>query len=498
MARVAFVSKLAIVEPLGIMRLSASLRADGHETLLVDPTQPESADELTAFRPDLLGFSVITGQHVYYRRIAAALRDHLGVPVLFGGPHPTFFQAEVERPEVDAICLGEGEQVIVEVARALDAGAGRIPNLPGLHVKQADGSVWRGPLRPLIEDLDGLPWPDRALLRRASRLHRVAGRHHFIASRGCAYRCTYCYNHAAMDMFEGLGRFVRFRSPADLVGECEQVARDHRFTYAYFLDDIFIMSRTWFREFAQLYAERVGVPYCAHVRAEMVTDEAAEWLARSGCRAVNLGIEAGDPRVRRELLDRPMSDEEIIAACDRLHAVGVKVVAPNIIGIPGTTLEEDLATIRLNQRARPDHPSVSIFQPYPGTRLAELAQAQGEFDGAFDGVPESFYDDSVVGVPHRDQLRTLYLLFHLLVVLRVPEPAIRQLVRLPPGRLMEAASVLGKGYTYTRIFHQRRTPQEWRELVRNVFTSGIFGHWGQVRMTAGEESALVARLAALG
>lgn len=498
MARVAFVAKLAVVEPLGIMRLSASLRAAGHETFLVDPTQVESAAELQAFDPQLLCFSVITGQHTYYRRIAGALKAHLGVPTLFGGPHVTFFPREVERPEVDAACVGEGEHVIVEVAQALDEGARRIPNLPGLHVKQEDGSIWRGPLRPLIEDLDGLPWPDRQLLRRASRLHRVAGRHHFIASRGCAYKCTYCYNHAAMDKFEGLGRFVRFRSPQDLVGECEAVAREHRFTYAYFLDDIFIMSRSWFKEFAELYAARVGIPYCAHVRAEMVSEEAAELLAMSGCRAVNLGIEAGDEGVRRELLDRPMTDDEIVAACDRLHAVGVKVVAPNIIGIPGTTLEHDLATIRLNQRARPDHPSVSIFQPYPGTKLAELAQGLGQFDGGFDGVPESFYDDSVVDVPHRDQLRTLYLLFHLIVVLRIPEPVARRLVELPPGRLLEALSVLGKSVTYTRIFHQRRTPTEWRELVRNVFTSGIFGHWGQVRMTAGEESELVARLGALG
>lgn len=497
MARVAFVAKIAVVEPLGLMRLSAALLRAGHDTLLVDPTDPASAGDLEAFAPQLLCFSVITGQHLYYRRIAGVLREHLGAPVLFGGPHATFFPQEVEQDEVDAVCVGEGEDVIVEIADALDGGAGRIPNLPGLQVTQADGTVWRGPLRPLIDDVDGLPWPDRPLLRRASRLHRVAGRHHFIASRGCAYKCTYCYNHAAMDKFEGLGRFVRFRSPQDLVGECEAVARDYRFTYAYFLDDIFIMSRSWFAEFAELYAARVGVPYCAHVRAEMVTEEAAELLAMSGCRAVNLGIEAGSERVRRQLLDRPMTDEEIVGACERLHAVGVKVVAPNIIGIPGTTLEEELATIQLNQRARPDHPSVSIFQPYPGTRLAELAQGMGEFDGGFDGVPESFYDDSVVDVPHRDQLRTLYLLFHLIVVLRIPEPVVRRLVRLPPGRLIEALSVVGKGVTYTRIFHQRRTVEEWRELVRNVFTSGIFGHWGQVRMTAGEESALVARLAAL-
>lgn len=497
MARVAFVAKLAVVEPLGIMRLAAALKAAGHQALLVDPTRPESAAELEDFAPQLLAFSVITGQHTYYRRIAAVLREHLGVPTLFGGPHATFFPQEVEQPAVDAVCVGEGEDVIVDVAAALDAGADRVPELPGLWVKRADGSVYQGPLRPLIEDLDRLPWPDRPVLRRASRLHAVAGRHHFIASRGCAYRCTYCYNHAAMDKFEGLGRFVRFRSPQDLVGECEAVAEQYRFTYAYFLDDIFIMSRSWFREFAHLYAARVAIPYCAHVRAEMVSEELAELLAMSGCRAVNLGIEAGDERVRRELLDRPMTDEQIVDACDRLHAVGVKVVAPNIIGIPGTGLDEDLATLRLNQRARPDHPSVSIFQPYPGTRLAELAQQIGEFGGDFDGVPESFYDDSVVDVPHRDQLRTLYLLFHLLVVLRVPEPAARRLIRLPPSQALEALSVVGKAATYTRIFHQQRTPTEWRELVRNVFTSGIFGHWGQVRMTAGEESELAARIAAL-
>ncbi len=496
MARIAFIAKLTLVEPLGIMRLGASLRRAGHRALLVDPEQPGAADRLRRFRPELLAFSAITGQHPYLLRISQALRDGLGVPVLWGGPHVSFFPQQVMAEGVDAVCIGEGDAVLVELAEALDAGAERIPELAGLWVKRPDGSVFEGALRPLVDDLDSLPWPDRELLHDASRLHRVSGRRHIIASRGCAYRCTYCYNHASMERYRGRGRWLAFRSVEDVLGEIQQLRSRWPTRYLYFLDDVLHLDRAWFEHFAQAYGREVRLPFCAHVRAELVDDDLARLLAGAGCRAVNLGIEAGDESVRRELLQRPMSDEVIAGACDRLQRAGIRVVTPNIIGLPGTTLEHDLRTLRLNQRCRPAHPSVSIYQPYPGTRLAETARALGQFDGGLDRVPGSFYDHSVLSLPHADKLRTLRLIFHLAVVLRLPEPAVRALLRLPPGAGLELVAMAGKALTYSRVFDHPRGPREIVEHGRSVLGSGVFGHWGSRRQRAPDLPALLRELAA--
>jgi radical SAM superfamily enzyme YgiQ (UPF0313 family) len=417
------------------------------------------------------------------------------VPVIWGGPHATFFPEQVRSPGIDAVCVGEGDAVLVELADALDDGAEHIPELPGLWVKRLDGTVYEGEPRPLVRNLDSLPWPDRELLHQASRLHRISTRRHLIASRGCAYRCSYCYNHASLERAQGRGPWLAFRSVDDVLAEIEQLRSRWPTRFLYFLDDVLVMDRAWFERFALAYADHVRLPFCAHVRAELVDDETTRLLAHAGCRAVNLGIEAGDETVRRELLNRAMTDVQIEAACGRLRAAGIRVVTPNIIGLPGTTMEHDLRTVALNKRCRPTHPSVSIYQPYPGTRLAERARELGEFDGSLDRVPGSFYDHSVLDLPHAHRLRTLQLIFHLAVKLRLPEPAVRALVRLPPGRGLEALAMAGKAVTYSRVFAHRSTPDEKLAHLRNVLGSGVFGNWG-ARREAPHTPALLQAIAA--
>jgi anaerobic magnesium-protoporphyrin IX monomethyl ester cyclase len=179
-------------EPLGLMHISALLKQHGHVCDAFDLA--EETDLVAAVRerdPQLLAFSAVSGLH---RRLVCASREileELDVLSIFGGPHPTYFPEMIEEEGVDVICRGEGEYPMLELVEALEAGA-NFRTIPNLWVKQ-DGQIHRNQLRPFVQNLDDLPWPDRELFATFSQLHTGNARS-FMGGRGCPYDCTYAPN----------------------------------------------------------------------------------------------------------------------------------------------------------------------------------------------------------------------------------------------------------------------------------------------------------------
>ena len=123
---------------------------------------------------------------------------------VFGGPHPTFFPDMIEEPGVDGICIGEGEGPIADLANTLNGNGHRPrprPDIPNWWFK-LDGEIVRNPVRPLIHDLGSLPHSDRHLVYDKHDASRRTPIKHFMASRGCPYACTYCFNHAYYQIYK--------------------------------------------------------------------------------------------------------------------------------------------------------------------------------------------------------------------------------------------------------------------------------------------------------
>src|SRR5687767_8345750 len=117
--RVAFVEDiLRFSIPLGITGIAGMLRHGGHDTsvFIVDKDLGSTVDRLTAWKPDAVAFSVISGSHKGYYAISAAVKERLNVPVIWGGPHATFFPEVVQLPWADAACVGEGEEAMLQFA----------------------------------------------------------------------------------------------------------------------------------------------------------------------------------------------------------------------------------------------------------------------------------------------------------------------------------------------------------------------------------------------
>jgi anaerobic magnesium-protoporphyrin IX monomethyl ester cyclase len=466
LAKVAFVQELA-VEQLGIMCLSAVLKQAGHQVSLfiLEKDEAHLASQIAAFGPDIVAFSVTTGAHHWSASFASRLKQALPVLTVFGGPHPTFFPGLIEHEGVDVICQGEGEKVIVELADKVDHARPTDDTLNCL-VKTRSGIV-RNSLRPLIADLDTLPFPDRELYRSKYPYLRKS-QASFMAGRGCGYRCSFCFNHALRKMYHGLGPYIRLRSPMNVVDEIVLTKDQCGIRTVYMQDDTLLLKKDWVHEFADLYAHRVGLPLLCLVRADQLQEESLAALKRAGLRNVFFGIESGDEHMRNGLLKKSVKDSDIFQAARLLRKYGIRFRTYNMVGLPGETLEQAFRTVEINAAIRTDFPWCSLFQPFPGTELAEYASEKGlltESPGDF--ASASFFKDTALRSPTARELVNLQRLFYFAV--RIPQliPTIKKLIRVRPNPVFDLLFLLG--YALSLYGSENLSPGEVLSLgMRNV------------------------------
>jgi anaerobic magnesium-protoporphyrin IX monomethyl ester cyclase len=466
--RVLFILKQVDYEPQGILHLSSVLKGAGHDVRLCVVSQEDPMEVVEEFEPGIVGYSITTGSQRYYLELNRHIKERFDVFSVFGGPHPTFFPEMIEEQGVEGICIGEGEGAMLDLAAVLENGSLE-PNIQNWWFK-LNGEVVRNPVRSYLEDLDTLPFPDRELVYSQHRPTRNSKIKHFFSGRGCPYDCTYCFNHALFDIYKGLGRRVRKRSVDVVLAEISDVREKYPLAFVVFLDDTFIFRKDWMAEFAEKYPDHVGLPFFCNVRANLVTEQLVEQLRHAGCVSVGMGIEAGNDRIRNEVLQRNMSKEQIVRACELLRGSGINVMSTNMVGLPTGGLEDDLETLRLNILCRPAFANAFIFQPYPRTQLGELARREGLMEGTFDDISVSAWDSSVLRFPagEKRQIENLQKLFAITVERPWLMPLVRRLVKLPRNRLFWLVHKLWKGYTIARRIHPvRLSPREYVESIRH-------------------------------
>lgn len=479
MARIAFVQRLW-TDHLGVMTVSSALRKRGHEARIFIWEGPRTLEQLRAFGPRVVGFPVTTGAHPWVQRVASSVREATGCFVLAGGPHATFFPEIAWHPAVDAACVGEGEGAASDLCDRLEA-KDDWRDVANLARAEGDALVCN-PLRPLIEDLDSLPLPDREYYDRYPFMARRA-MGFFIASRGCPHACTFCFNAPYRRMVQGLGRFLRRRSPEHLLWEIRDYRARFRLERLCFEDDSLTEDRTWLTAFLDLYAREVRLPFHCNIRADEIDAEVALALKDAGCVSVAFGIESGSESLRRRVLRKYLSDDCIRAAGEALHRAGIRFKTYNILGLPDETLAEAWRTVTLNQEIKTDFPWCSVFTPYPRTDLADYLRAQGRLgqDWSVDSVGEFYLGRSVLNQPDLNRIVNLQKFFPLVVRHPSLRPLIERLIQVPPNPGFDALAAIAHFY-----FHiYRLFDMEFRELLALV-----------ARTVGRDQTSLGARVAA--
>jgi len=445
--RVAFVLDDIILghEPLGVTTIAAVLIARGHQVeyfALGEPDDyPQTIARVMAFGPGVIGYSSSTGVHRRYaefnRQYREAARRAGGGEVfsIIGGPHASFFPEFLEehRDHFDGLCVGEGEFPMLELVEALEKGEDHSA-IGNLHVVMPDGSIRKNPTRPFLQDLDGLPFPDHTFCDRFPHVEKKSTGY-IMGGRGCPYRCAFCFNHVSIGLAEG--RYVRWRSPDRVIEELRELKERRERRFISFQDDTLTLDKAWFLEFSGKYAKAIGLPFMAHIRADRMDEEIADALAAAGCARACMGLESGSDYLRNEIMGKRVSSDEIRRAARLVVERDIELATQNLFGVPDETVETVLETIRLNIECGTGLMILNFFQPYPRTRLAEIARERGLWDGNVDHIEDSAHWRIVLDLPERDAIEAVARLSYLFVdypwMFRVCEGLLRRWGR-PPSR----------------------------------------------------------------
>lgn len=395
------------------MYISSILKKEGLELDLVKAGEDYRGKTLS-FKPDIIGYSVITGSQKNFLKINSELKNiHKFISVM-GGPHPTFFPEVINDKDVDYVIRGEGEVAVVKFIKFLKNEIS-IKEVPNLSYKQAS-RISHNSLAPLLDNLDNLPFPDRDIFFKYDFIKQGPIKH-FMATRGCPFKCSYCFNEKYFELYKNLGNRVRYRSVDNVIKEIEMVVNSSPTKIVYFQDDTFTLNKNWLAEFSEKYKKGVNLPLHCHVRANKVDAEKVQMLKDANCISVHIAAESGDDYLRNEVLQRNMKYDEIVNAMDLFRKSNIKTMMQNMLGLPGGNFKSDLATLKLNIRCKPTYAWVSIYQPYPGTPLADYAIQKGFFDGNYEVIDNNFFNSTVLkfSKSYKKKIENLQKVFALIV-----------------------------------------------------------------------------------
>jgi radical SAM superfamily enzyme YgiQ (UPF0313 family) len=340
--------------------IGAYLREHGHEVGFVragvDASDEEVAQAVAGEAPELLGVSLTTRQWLRGRQLIGAIRAHLDVPVIAGGLHPTFSpEVVLGSPGFDYVCLGEGEEPMLDLVEALASGS-NTDKIANIWARGGD----RPPLRPPLAPLDRVPFLARDLL------DEPLGTVHMTTQRGCPFPCTYCAARMYNELYAGTGEdYGRRRTHTSVLTELFQLRDQGRLGYVIFLDDTFTINHSWVMEFCRVYGDQVRAPFSLHARVETVNEQLLHLLAEAGCRQITYGVESGSERVRRQIMRRQVTNDRFKQVFQWTREAGILLTANFMLGLPDDVQQ----TLDLAEELNVVDLGYFVFYPYPGTRL---------------------------------------------------------------------------------------------------------------------------------
>jgi anaerobic magnesium-protoporphyrin IX monomethyl ester cyclase len=351
------------------------------------------AGQVIAGSAEILMISTMTMNFPMAVSLIRDIKKSKTIPVLVGGIHPTIEGAVLleRHPEIDFLCIGEGESMVIEFLRCFSTDS--LFNIKNLCYRK-NGKVFCNPIR-LAEDLSMLPAFPWHFFREDSIGGAGKGFLYVTASRGCPYNCTYCCNGIYLKLYGK--HYIRFRPIENVIAELRFLKEKYPSPLYYFGDEMILADPQYAKALFSEVKNALDVPYGLMARVEFVTPDMAAHLRDTGCKYVAMGIECGDEDFRKKHLNRFHSNDQIINAFAALKNAGIFRSSFNIIGYP---FDNDRAltktTIRLNKRIVPDYAYFTIFYPFPGTALYDYCIKYHLIDDERLQNTRQYYQESVL------------------------------------------------------------------------------------------------------
>jgi radical SAM superfamily enzyme YgiQ (UPF0313 family) len=335
---------------------------------------------INEFNPDLIAVSIVDACYLHAISMLNDVREKVDIPIIAGGSTVTMCPEMVlSNDSIDIVCIGEGEDALVELAECVVQGKD-YSGIRNLWVKK-NGEIIKNPLRP-FKNMDDLPFQDWSIFDEKQFYKPYCGTFHrtgfFELARGCPFDCSFCNTASLRRLYSGLGKFVRTRDVDKTLDEVKHIKDEYGLKLIFFIDDNFLgMSRERFDYFCEQYKKRINLPFYVQTRSETVTEPYIRKLKEINVSSIGIGVEHGNEELRKNCMNRKMSNENLQRAFDIIHKYGIRTTANIIIGMPHEEERMFHQTIDLLRRLKPKSVSINYFQPYLGTRMRVMAIEQG-------------------------------------------------------------------------------------------------------------------------
>lgn len=371
-------------ESIGVEYLSSALKKEGHQTYLIYNNALFNSftmknkflnrffdqsnlwkDKIDSINPDIIAFSTVTENYRLSLDAAKKIKSFCEAPIIFGGIHATSVPEKVLTHNfIDYVCVGEGEEAFCELCSRLEQKQST-ENIKNIWVKK-NNSIIKTPLRDPIADISSLSFPDKDLFYEQNPFFKDV--YSTMAKRGCVYRCSYCHN-----SLSGYKKTLRSQTPENIIEELKQAKEKYKIKKVCFYDDMLLSDISWLKEFTDLYAKKINLPFVCAAHPKEITEAAIAMLESAHCAGIGLGLQSADYNLRKTILNRHESNEEIIRAISLLEKSTILVHVDVLIGIPTQTDQTLISTAKFLNTHKPDAVLPIWLKYYPKLPIIETA-----------------------------------------------------------------------------------------------------------------------------
>lgn len=395
----------------GVMSLSSFVKKHKHLVQISSCLDfKKLLEDINSFKPDVVAYSCTSGEYPVYKIVNEKIKKkYPNIFSIFGGPHPTYSPEIIKDQGVDGICIGEGEEALLEFCDKWDIKK-REYKIKNWYFKKGKKIIKNG-LRPLM-NLDKLEIPDFELFPVTNEFFMI------LLSRGCFFNCKYCFNHQWKTAYKNDPQCNKVRvMSVENVMKCLRQIKSKllgKFRYLWFDDDIFPLDKEWVKKFSKMYKEEINIPFQINLQPTLIEEGNIKMLRYAGLYKVTMAIESGSEEIREKVLGRYMSNAKILESARIIKKYGIKLSLLNMTCLPLENITLAKKTFELNIQCKPDIATVSKFVPYPKARLTEFAIEKGylkrhEFEK---NIPGDFHWISLLHFPKNAKKYQMENLLH--------------------------------------------------------------------------------------
>ncbi len=365
-----FIDIIGFYPPLGLMYIATVLKQNGFDVRIIDSV-PMGIDyhqlkqQISDYQPFIVGIATFTMSMVDVLLTAKLVKEvDNKINVVLGGHHVLLYpQESIKYDNVDFILKGEADYTFLELVKKLQNNADfdELLSIDGIGFFRND-KVYLNPKTAMIQNLDELPIIERSLLP-MDLYKSIVGRNKMVAtvmsSRGCPYKCTFCYTPS---------KIYRSRSTENMIEEIKYLI-DLGYKEIFFFDDLFALKPQKVIDFARaLRRENINIDWSFRGRINTVTKEMIDEVAKSGIHRIQFGIESGvDKTLRR--IKKGITTERVREVIKWCREAKITTIGNFMIGLPDETEADIEQTLKFSRQIGLNYAQYSILVPYPFTAI---------------------------------------------------------------------------------------------------------------------------------